>query len=71
DWASANGHVGVLQWWKDSGLDLEYTVAAINHASSRGRTEVLRHFHRRGDRWKWHIARLTWRNRPAASEHSF
>ncbi len=41
DRASQNGHVYVLQWWKESGLELRYTTNAINHASRNGHVSVL------------------------------
>ncbi|KAI9342101.1 hypothetical protein DFJ73DRAFT_762300 [Zopfochytrium polystomum] len=36
--ASYHGHINVLQWWKDSGLEFK---AAIDGASERGKAEVL------------------------------
>ncbi|KAI9358010.1 hypothetical protein DFJ73DRAFT_657053 [Zopfochytrium polystomum] len=41
DAASANGHVAVLQWWKDSGLPLRYSFAAVDDACAYGRIDVL------------------------------
>ncbi|KAI9348997.1 hypothetical protein DFJ73DRAFT_777183 [Zopfochytrium polystomum] len=41
DDASKMGWVDVLQWWKDSGLDLKYTMAAMNFASLNGHLDVL------------------------------
>ena len=29
NWASENGHVNVLDWWKNSGLKLKYTTKAF------------------------------------------
>src|SRR5271154_5506634 len=41
DLASKNGHVNVLQWWKDSGLVLIYDYTAMEWASENGRVNVL------------------------------
>lgn len=39
--ASAKGFVGVLEWWRRSGLPLKYTEAALEQASSKGHLHVL------------------------------
>ncbi|UKZ85564.1 uncharacterized protein TrAFT101_001419 [Trichoderma asperellum] len=41
DGASKNGHVQVLQWWKQSGLPLLYTKVSLEQASSNGHIPVL------------------------------
>ena len=41
DNASENGHVNVLDWWKSSGFDLEYSNDAIDYASENGHVNVL------------------------------
>lgn len=41
DLASANGHVEILEWWKQSGLELKYTQNAMDSASHNGHTAVL------------------------------
>ncbi|KAH7915063.1 hypothetical protein BJ138DRAFT_1142546 [Hygrophoropsis aurantiaca] len=41
DGASRNGKVNSLDWWLDSGLPLEYTEAALEHASAKNRIAVL------------------------------
>ncbi|KAI9327646.1 hypothetical protein DFJ73DRAFT_134197 [Zopfochytrium polystomum] len=41
DLASLFGHTNVLQWWKDSGLDLSYTKSAMDDASGHGHLDVL------------------------------
>lgn len=40
--ASSNGHIKILNWWKDQvGFKLKYTNLAINNASSKGQISVL------------------------------
>ncbi|ORZ32180.1 hypothetical protein BCR44DRAFT_1392096 [Catenaria anguillulae PL171] len=51
DTASMNGHVQVLQWFLDAGLELKYTEQAIDCASQCGRVFVL-------DWWVRNRARL-------------
>lgn len=41
NFASARGHVAVLQWWKDSGLELKYDNSALDFASQNGHIAVL------------------------------
>ncbi|TFA98109.1 Uncharacterized protein CCMA1212_010161 [Trichoderma ghanense] len=41
DGASKNGHVHILQWWKESGFPLLYTKASLEQASSNGLISVL------------------------------
>ncbi|KAH0491574.1 hypothetical protein TgHK011_002999 [Trichoderma gracile] len=41
DGASKNGHVHILQWWKESGFPLLYTESSLEHASSNGLISVL------------------------------
>jgi hypothetical protein len=41
DMASANGHVNVLDWWKNNKLYMSYSILAIDLASSNGHIEVL------------------------------
>jgi len=41
DGASRAGHVESLDWWLESGLPIEYTEAALEHASSKNRLNVL------------------------------
>ncbi|KAI8801026.1 hypothetical protein BJ742DRAFT_874181, partial [Cladochytrium replicatum] len=41
DEASEFGHVHVLQWWKDSGLKLQWSSSAMENASGTGYGEVL------------------------------
>lgn len=48
DAACRAGHVHVLQWWADSGLELKYTDAALEHASASGHIVVLDWFAQSG-----------------------
>ena len=41
NWASANGHSNVLEWWLKSNLELRYTRDAITWASTNGHSDVL------------------------------
>ncbi|KAL7946559.1 hypothetical protein V8C42DRAFT_321030 [Trichoderma barbatum] len=41
DGASKNGHVHILQWWKQSELPLLYTKVSLEQASSNGLISVL------------------------------
>ncbi|KZT01463.1 uncharacterized protein LAESUDRAFT_707402 [Laetiporus sulphureus 93-53] len=41
DGASRNGQVASLNWWLHSGIRLEYTIAALETASSKNRLAVL------------------------------
>ncbi|KAI9217509.1 hypothetical protein BC828DRAFT_418058 [Blastocladiella britannica] len=41
DDASRNGHVDVLEWWRNSGLELKYTRQAMDDASCNGHVDVL------------------------------
>ncbi len=41
DEASSNGDIARLDWWKNSGLELQYTKKSIDSASGCGHVEVL------------------------------
>ena len=42
--ASANGHINILRWFKNSGLEFKYTENAIGWASLRGHIKILEWF---------------------------
>ncbi|KAI9324577.1 hypothetical protein DFJ73DRAFT_915615 [Zopfochytrium polystomum] len=48
DDASGNGHVAVLQWWKDSGLALRYSPDAVRLAEKNGHLDVVEWWARSG-----------------------
>ena len=52
--ASANGHVDVLEWWKNSGLELKYTAKAIKVASLNGHIDVLEWWKNSGLKLKYY-----------------
>jgi hypothetical protein len=41
DYASANGHTNILEWWKNSGFELKYTKFAMNMAAIMNNIEIL------------------------------
>ena len=41
NYASENGHVAILDWFKDSGLEFKYSNYAIDYASRNGHVAVL------------------------------
>jgi hypothetical protein len=41
DSASAKGQIDLLNWWKDSGLDVIYTNDSMNEASKNGHLSIL------------------------------
>jgi hypothetical protein len=50
DWASQYGHVEVLEWWKNSGLECKWSDAAMDGASRD--VEVLEWWKNSGLEWK-------------------
>jgi hypothetical protein len=53
DGASENGHVAVLQWWKDSGLRCRYSSNVMDLASSNGHDVILKWWKISGLKCKW------------------
>jgi hypothetical protein len=41
DWASSKGHVELLQWWKESGLEMKYDEHSMDYPSRKNRCNVL------------------------------
>jgi hypothetical protein len=41
DEASQNGHVTVLEWWRDSGWEYRYSSKTMDRASANGHVAVL------------------------------
>ena len=52
DYASENGHIAVLEWFKSSGLEFRYSNYAISWASEKGNIVVLDWFKESGFEFK-------------------
>src|SRR5437660_842245 len=48
DWTSQNGYLNILNWFKNSGLEFEYTNNAIDWASKNGHIHILNWFKNSG-----------------------
>jgi hypothetical protein len=48
-----NGHIKVLEWFKNSGYEFKYDKYAINRASLHGRIQVLEWFKNSGYEFKY------------------
>jgi len=48
DWASGNGHVAILEWFKNSGYEFRYTSDAILWASRKAHVAILEWFKNSG-----------------------
>ena len=48
DYAAYYGHVLVLEWFKNSGLEMKYSHKAMDYASAAGHVEVLEWFKNSG-----------------------
>ena len=53
DLASENGHINILKWFKNSGLELKYTDDAIDWASEYDHINVLKWFKNSGLKLKY------------------
>ena len=51
--ASQNGHIQVLEWFKNSGYEFKYTEWPINYASEIGDVQVLEWFKNSGYEFKY------------------
>ena len=58
--ASSYGYVGVLEWWKNSGLELKYDALAMEFASERGRVDVLEWWKNSGLELKYDLRAMTY-----------
>ena len=52
-YASFNGHIKVLEWFKNSGYEFKYSKNAINNASQGGHIKVLEWFKNSGYKFKY------------------
>jgi len=41
DRASVNGHIKVLNWWKQSGMKMKWSANALDFVSQSGQIEVV------------------------------
>ena len=53
DWASQDGLVEVLEWWKDSGLEVRYSWRALHEACRGEKWEVVEWWIGSGLECKW------------------
>src|SRR5690349_19355389 len=53
DQASRKGRVDVLQWWKESGLECEWTYKSMDRASQNGHVDVLQWWKESGLECEW------------------
>jgi len=60
--ASEFGHVAVLEWWKQSDLELKWSELAMDYASMNGHVAVLEWWKQSNLELKWN-RRLTWHAR--------
>ena len=60
NWAAKNGHVNVLEWFKNSGLEFKYTDNAIDWAAQNGHVNVLEWFKNSGLEFKYTDDAIDW-----------
>ena len=60
DWASRNGHIDILEWYKNSELNFRHTENAINYASGNGHINILRWFKNSGFEFKYTDYAIDW-----------
>jgi ankyrin repeat protein len=60
NWASQEGHINVLEWWKKSNLKLKYTDHALDWASLHGHINVLEWWKKSNLKLKYTSRALNW-----------
>src|SRR5438128_438090 len=55
EWASCDGNIDVLNWFKNSGLEFKYSFSAIDLASAHGHTNVLDWFKKSEFKFKYSV----------------
>ena len=58
--ASNNGHISVLDWFKNSGFEFRYSDNAIDWASENGHVRVLHWFKKSGFEFKYSNWAIDW-----------
>jgi hypothetical protein len=58
--ASENGHIQVLEWFKNSGYEFKYDNYAISYASKSGNIKVLEWFKNSGYEFKYDVRAINW-----------
>ena len=68
--ASANGHIDVLNWFKDNGFKFKYINDAINRASANGHIAVLNWFKNSGFEFKYSHLAIDWASSNGPAQRS-